>query len=99
MYTFLLFFYLFLKTLLFFYPADVKSVLRYVYICRFHISSIVDDKYHGYQSLAGICCQVRSQLAGCKQPAIIALGRFATCRPSHRNCVNGVPEPTGDVLH
>lgn len=40
------------------------------------VSSRADDKYHGYQSLAGICCQVRSQLASCKQPAIIALGRL-----------------------
>lgn len=70
---FLFFFYLSLN----FFSGDVKFVLiLFIDIYIVFISSIADDKYHGYQSLAGICCQVRSQLAGCKQPAIIALGRL-----------------------
>lgn len=77
MYTFCCF------SIFFFFSGGVKSVFIYVYrdiyiiyIYRFFISSRADDKYHGYQSLAGICCQVRSQLAGCKQSTIIALGRL-----------------------
>lgn len=81
MYT-LLFLFLYIFPLTFF-PAVFSLYLytfinRYIYIDIYHfcISSRADDKYHGYQLLASICCQVRSQLAGCKQPAIIAPGRL-----------------------
>lgn len=60
-----------------FFPAMLSLYLfMYIDIYVVFISSIADDKYHGYQSLAGICRQVRSQLASCKQSTIIALGRL-----------------------
>lgn len=78
MYT-LLFRFLYLSFNSFFFPA-VFSLYTYIRLSidkyHFCISSRADDKYHGYQLLAGICCLVRSQLAGCKQPAIIAPGRL-----------------------
>lgn len=71
----LLFFYLFLN---FFFPAMLSL---YLYTC---LSIYMSFSYHlllmintmGTSLSPVICCQVRSQLAGCKQPAIIALGRL-----------------------
>jgi len=71
----LLFFYLFLN----FFSGDVKSVLiyvyRYIYMSfSYHLLLMINTMG---TSLSPVSVgQVRSQLAGCKQPAIIALGRL-----------------------
>lgn len=82
-----------------FFSGDVKSVLIYLFIDIYvvFISSIADDKYHGYQSLAGYLLSGQVTVSRLQAARHNRTGTFATCRPSHRNCVNGVPEPIRDV--